>query len=146
MFLFIIFILSGVAIVVLLFAKTWQIKSHKPVRMLKMVSLADKHIRTFAHEATHKYSLYKERSEFVIKKQVPLHAKNIANKTEIIIKEKLDKYIGDIRNTRFLSSKNKEGISEFFRNMEDFEAETAEAIKDMDEANKSSLDEEEKKG
>ncbi|MFZ2049102.1 MAG: hypothetical protein WAV25_02300 [Minisyncoccia bacterium] len=146
MFSFIIFVLSGVVIVFLIVAKTWEIRRHKSVWVLNLIGKADVHIREYSHGLVHKYSVYKEKSEIVIKKQLPLQAKNIANKTEALLRGKFEKYVGDIRNTRFLNSKNKEGISEFFKNMKDLEEETAEAIKDMDEANKGALEGEEKKG
>ena len=146
MFPFIIFIFSGVAIVVIIFAKWWELRKHESVWVLRMISKTDKHIRQLSHHLTHQYSVYKDKSQVLVKKQIPLHAKNVANKTEALLREKLEKYVGNIRNTKFLNSKNKEGISEFFKNMKNLEEETAEAIKDMDEANKSELEEGEKKG
>jgi len=146
MFSFIIFVLSGVAIVFLIVAKTWELRKHKSVWVLRMIGRADEHIREYSHSSIHKYSLYKEKSEIFIKKQLPLQAKNTVNKAEAMIRDKFEKYVGNIRNTKFLSSRNKEGISEFFKNMDDLKEETEEAIKDMDEANKNTLEGEDKKG
>ncbi len=146
MFSFIIFVLSGVVIILLLLAKSFELRRHRSVWALRMISRADEHIREYSNNLIHKYSFYKEKSEVVIKKQLPLQAKNIANKTEALLREKFEKYVGDIRNTKFLNSRNKEGISEFFKNMKDLEEETAEAIKDMDEANKETLEGGQKKG
>lgn len=64
-----------------------------------------------------------------MKKQLPLHTRNFMNKSEAVIKEKSQKYLGDIRNTKLLRPKN-EGISEFFKTMSEMEKETAAGLED----------------
>src|ERR1035437_8020225 len=100
MFSFTIFILSGVAIVVIVSAKWWELRKHESVWVLRMISKGDESFKILSHNATHLYSVYREKLEFLIKKQVPLHSKNIVNKTSSLVKQKLVEIKGDIRNTK----------------------------------------------
>ena len=147
MFSFIIFILSGVVVAFIIFFKVWEMKKRKSVWVLRLISRGDERFKSLSHKATHKYLIYKEKSEHIIKKQIPLRAKNFSNKAETLIRQKFEDFLGDIRNTRLLNKRGGEGISEFFQNMKNMEEETAEAIKDMDQSkNGQSLDEKVKKG
>jgi len=120
MALIIIFALSGICLVILLSTKMSELKHRRTFFPLNFISKSDHRIREITHLATHHYSEFKERGEFVLTKQLPLHSKNILNKTKTLIKEKVEKHLGDIRNTRLLGNK-KDGISEFFKNLSDKE-------------------------
>lgn len=116
----IIFAISGICIVILVVTKMKELKHKKAVFPLTLISKGDHHIKEATHLATHHYSEFKENAEFMLKKQLPLHSKNLLNKAEVLVKEKAEKYIGNIRNTKLLKPKN-DGISEFFKNMADME-------------------------
>jgi hypothetical protein len=120
MYLTIIFAVSGVCLCILVGAKMWQVKHKKTFFLLNLISKSDHRIKEVTHRATYHYSEIKEKGGFMLKKQLPLHSKNIMNKTETLIREKSEKYFGNIRNTRLLKPKTG-GISEFFRNMADIE-------------------------
>ena len=120
MALIIIFALSGAAIVVILSTKMYEQKTKQTVFPLNFISKSDHRIREIVHLATSHYSEMREKGEFMLKKQIPLHSKNILNKTKTIISAKVEKHLGDIRNTRLLGNK-KDGISEFFKNLSDKE-------------------------
>jgi hypothetical protein len=120
-----VFIVSGACILLLLLAKMWEMKHKKPFFLLGFISNGDHHIRNWSQVSVHAYSELKEDASFFVKKQIPLHSKNILNKTEVLIKEKTEKLMGDMRNARLLKSKN-EGISEFFKNVSEMEKENAE--------------------
>ena len=115
----ILFIVSGLLIAGLIFAKMVELKRKKQFFLLRLVSLGDHRVREWSHQAAHSYDELKERAMFFIEKQLPLHSKNTLNKTKGFLKEKTDKYMGDIRNTKLL--KRNEGISEFFKNISDKE-------------------------
>ncbi|KND49079.1 MAG: hypothetical protein AB200_01455 [Parcubacteria bacterium C7867-005] len=131
MFSFITFILSGVAIALLITAKIWEIRKKKTLSFLSMISKGDARFREMSHDVAHEYSVLKEKAEFFVTKQLPIRTKNILNKAEALVKDQVEKRLGNIRNSRLLNTKN-EGISEFFKNISDMEIETAEALKDMD--------------
>jgi len=97
-------------------------KRQKSFFFFRLISKGDERFRDFSHQATHAYSEYKEKGEFFFRKQLPLHTKNLANKTEALVKEKSEKYLGNIRNSKLLQPKN-EGISDFFKNMKVLEEE-----------------------
>jgi hypothetical protein len=120
MILTIIFLVSGVCLVILLGTKMVEVKHKKSIFPLNFISKSDHRIKEIAHKATHQYSEIKEKSEFVIKKQIPLHSKNLYYKTESLVKEKAEKYLGNIRNARILNKKS-DGISEFFKSLSDKE-------------------------
>jgi len=116
----IIFAVSGLCVVILLLTKMQELKHKKSMFPLNFISKSDHRIREITHLATHHYSELKEKGEFMLKKQLPLHSKNIYNKTKALVNEKVEKHLGDIRNTRLLGNK-KDGISEFFKNLSDKE-------------------------
>ncbi|MDB5266514.1 MAG: hypothetical protein JWN89_329 [Parcubacteria group bacterium] len=128
----ILFYFSGAVIVLLLLAKIWETKRRKPLGVLTLISKGDTRLRSLSHIAAHSYGDLKERGEFFVKKQLPLHTRNFLNKSEAVIKEKSQKYLGDIRNTKLLKPKN-EGISEFFKNISEMEKETAAGLEDTPE-------------
>lgn len=120
MALIIIFALSGICIVILVYTKIRELKHERTFFPLNFISKSDHRIREVTHLATRHYSELKEKGEFVLTKQLPLHSKNILNKTKTLVRDKVEKHLGDIRNTRLLGNK-KDGISEFFKNLSDKE-------------------------
>ena len=115
----IIFALSGIAIVVLISAKMWQEKRKKAVFLLRGIGRGDEHVRKISQHAVRHYSEAKEKTDFFLKKQLPLHTRNIINKTQTTLKEKSEHYIGNIRGSRFL--KKSDGLPEFFKNISEKE-------------------------
>lgn len=97
-----------------------EVRHKKSVFPLNFISKSDHRIKELTHKATHHYSEIKEKGGFMIKKQLPLHSKNLYYKTESMIKEKAEKYLGNIRNSRMLNRKS-DGISEFFKSLSDKE-------------------------
>jgi hypothetical protein len=97
-----------------------ELKHKRSIFPLSFISKSDHRIKEITHLATGRYSEFKEKGEFMLKKQLPLHSKNLLNKTKTLINEKVEKHLGDIRNTRLLGNK-KDGISEFFKNLSDKE-------------------------
>jgi len=67
----------------------------------------------------HLYFEGKERSSFLIKRQIPLHSKNFSNKLTVYLREKRIRYFNNMRDSRLL--KKSDGISEFFKNMSNLE-------------------------
>ena len=104
----------------------WENKRRRPFVLFQLISKGDENFRGLSHNATNLYSEWREKGEFFVKKQIPLHTKNLINKTEDFAKEKAERYLGNIRNTRLLKDKNA-GISEFFKNLDIMEKENAEA-------------------
>ena len=114
-----IFTASGVAILLLVTTKRLQQKLKKPFFVFNIISKADAQIRALYQKLVHLYSDSKEKTSFLIEKQIPIHSKNVLNKSISFIKEKRDQYIGNMRNSRLL--KRPDGISEFFKNMSEIE-------------------------
>ena len=129
MFTLYVFYVSGGVVLLLLLAKIWESKRRKSFLMLRIISSGDEKFKNLSHDATLAYSVLKEKGEFFINKQLPLHTKNILNKSETFIKEKGEKYLGNIRNSKLLRPKN-EGISEFFKNMSEMEKENSEKMEE----------------
>jgi hypothetical protein len=119
MILQIIFAFSGVGIIVLIGAKMWQEKHKKSFFLLRGIGRGDEHVRSFSQKATHRYSEVKEKTDFFLKKQLPLHTRNFINKTNATLKEKSEHYIGNIRGSKFL--KKSDGLPEFFKNISEKE-------------------------
>jgi hypothetical protein len=115
----IIFALSGIAIVILLSAKMYQEKRKKSVFLLRGIGRGDERVRALSQKVTHHYSHAKEKTDFFLKKQLPLHTKNFINKTNATLKEKSEHYIGNIRGSKFL--KKSDGLPEFFKNISEKE-------------------------
>lgn len=87
--------------------------------LLRLVSLGDERVRHLSHELAHLYAEKKEKAHFFVNKQLPLHTRNILNKTSSTVKERVEKYVGDIRGSKFL--KKSDGISEFFKSISEKE-------------------------
>jgi hypothetical protein len=115
----IIFIVSGIMIILLIGSKVWEEKNRKSFFLLRAISKGDEHMRDFYIKSAHHYADYKEKGDFFISKQLPLHTKNFLNKSAIFLQEKSAKYLGDMRNTRILSKH--EGISEFLKDISEKE-------------------------
>jgi hypothetical protein len=113
------FYISGIAILALLLAKGVEMKFKHRFSLLKLVSRWDKEVRVVYHRGVHMYSESKEKGYRWATKQLPYKAKSYVNKSSAFAKEKLEKYIGDVRNSRLI--KKNDGISEFFRNISDLE-------------------------
>ncbi len=119
MILNIIFICSGLIIVTLIGAKVIEDKKKSKPFILRLISLGDERVKHLSEDIEHKYAELKERVIFFVQKQIPLHTKNLTNKTVLVLKEKTGKYVGDIRGSKFL--KKNDGISEFFKNISEKE-------------------------
>lgn len=115
----IIFALSGLSIAALIAAKVWEDKHKRKPFLLRWVSLSDEHMRVLSHEMAHKYAEFKEAAHFFVTKQLPLHSRNFVNKTQATAKERVQKYIGDIRGSKLL--KKNDGLSEFFKTISERE-------------------------
>ena len=115
----VIFIISGLAIVVMLSTKKLGEKRKKSFFILEAISKGDIHARDFYHKAIHLYSEGKQKTSFLFKRQIPIHSKNSFNKLLSFIKEKREQYVGNMRDSRLL--KKSDGISEFIKNMSDIE-------------------------
>ncbi|MHB0977912.1 MAG: hypothetical protein ACYC1K_00680 [Minisyncoccota bacterium] len=124
-----IFVLSGVGIVVMLFVKMKALKTRKQTLLLGLISLGDYRVRNVYQKMTHHYSEVKEKGRVLVTKQLPMHSKNLLNKAEILVKDKSEKYLSNIRNSRLLNNR-KEGLSEFFKNLSD--KENGDSQKDRD--------------
>ncbi len=124
-----IFILSGVGIVVMLLVKMKALKTRKQTLLLGLISLGDYRVRNVYQKMTHHYSEVKEKGRVLVTKQLPMHSKNLLNKAETLVKDKSEKYLSNIRNSRLLNNR-KEGLSEFFKNLSD--KENGDSQKDRD--------------
>jgi predicted RNA-binding protein len=114
-----VFYVSGVAIAALVLAKHFEAKYKRRFFFLRTVSKGDIHVRTLYHHGVRLYTEAKERAFIYITKQLPLRARNLSNKASVQLRERVERYTGDIRNSRLL--KKSDGISEFFRNVADIE-------------------------
>jgi len=130
MYLSVIFVLSGLAIAFLIIAKRLERKSGEQLIVFELISRGDRRVRDLAHAATRRYSEFKERAEFFIKKQLPLHSKSLLNKSHTLAGEKTDEFLAYIRNSKLL--KKPDGLSEFFKNLDDFEKGNGEISDDFD--------------
>jgi hypothetical protein len=131
----VIFIVSGLFVAVFLLAKMREMRTKKPFFLLRAVSQGDHRVRDVYQSATNKYSDAKEKGKFWVTKQLPLQTKTLLSKAETLVKEKSEKYIGNIRNSRLLGD-NREGISEFFKNLSEKEEERAEENADSENRDK----------
>lgn len=119
MFLTIVFLISGVALTILIGAKYLDERRNKTFLILELISKGDLHVRDFSHKAAHNYAEFRERAEFFIKKQLPLHSRSMINKSHSLVQEKSAKYLELIRDSKLL--KKSDGISEFFKTIGDVE-------------------------
>lgn len=116
---FVLFSISGVAIVAITLAKRVEERKKTTVFILRLISLGDERLRSLNHEALRQYSHGKEKFGFWVKKQLPLKLKSLWNRFEAYAREKSVKYLGDVRDSRLL--KRPDGISEFFKNISEIE-------------------------
>ena len=130
MYLSVIFVFSGLAIALLLVAKYLELKRERRLLVLELISKGDKRVRNLAHTTAQHYSEFKERTEFFIKKRLPLHSKSLLNKSHTLAGEKTDKFLAYIRNSKLL--KKSDGLSEFFKNLGDYEKGNGEINDDLD--------------
>jgi len=114
------FIVSGVIIVILIVAKVYEEKTRKSFFLLNLISKGDARFRDFSQNSAHLYADIKERATFFIKRQVPLHTRNMTNKTVALIQEKGKKYATDIKEGKIFGKKNG-GISEFLKDISEME-------------------------
>lgn len=113
------FILSGLAVVLLIAAKKLEGKRRKQFFISKAISKGDIHIRKLYHDAVRLYSEGKEKSSFFFQKQIPKHSRNSSNKLLSYLREKREQYASNMRDSRLL--KKSDGISEFFKNISNME-------------------------
>lgn len=119
MFAFSLFFFSGAVLVTLTVAKRLEEKKRRSNVVLRAVSTGDERMRRLHHEALHAYSDGKDKFSFWFKKQLPLKAKSLANKSLSYLHSTATKHFGDIRNSRLL--KKSDGLSEFFKNISEIE-------------------------
>ncbi|OHA88933.1 MAG: hypothetical protein A3B03_01080 [Candidatus Zambryskibacteria bacterium RIFCSPLOWO2_01_FULL_42_41] len=115
----IIFNISGLAMILLLIAKKVEEKRRKPFFISNVISKGDTHIRGLYLRMVHFYSEGKEKTLLLLKRRIPLHSRNSLNKLFSFLREKRERYINEMRDSRLL--KKPDGISEFFKNMSDIE-------------------------
>jgi hypothetical protein len=115
----IIFLVSGVVVAMLVSAKHIEMRTRRPLILLSLISKGDTQVRELSQYTTHTYSELKDKTAFFIEKQLPLHSKNLYNKSKVYLRDEFQARIGDIRGSRLL--KKPDGISEFFRNMAEIE-------------------------
>ena len=119
MFLTTVFILSGVALALLIGAKYVEERRGRKLLILNLISKGDLHVRDLSHRTAHEYAELRERAEFFIKKQLPMHSRSLLNKSQALAQEKSAKYLELIRDSKLL--KKSDGISEFFKNVSSVE-------------------------
>ena len=120
----IIFATSGVAMVMLMAAKSLEERRRKPFFVLNTISRNNVHIRTLHRKALSLYAEGKEKIHFKLNKQLPLRLRNFSNKLASYIREKQKQYANNMRDSRLL--KRSDGISEFFKSLSDVERESGE--------------------
>jgi hypothetical protein len=121
MILNIIFVISLLGIAVLIFSKMIEEKSKSKPLFLRLVSLGDERVRNATVGFAHMYSDWRERGHLYLTNQLPLQTKNLMNKASLMIKEKLEKHVGDIRGSKFL--KKSDGLSEYLKSISEKENE-----------------------
>jgi len=115
----VIFTISGMIVFLLPLAKRLESKQGKSFLIFRLISKGDFYVREIYHWMMHLYFEGKERSSFLIKRQIPLHSKNFSNKLTVYLREKRIQYFNNMRDSRLL--KKSDGISEFFKNMSNLE-------------------------
>ncbi|KKR30512.1 MAG: hypothetical protein A3C62_02510 [Candidatus Zambryskibacteria bacterium RIFCSPHIGHO2_02_FULL_39_16] len=115
----VIFTISGMIVFLLPLAKRLESKQGKSFLIFRLISKGDFYVREIYHWMVHLYFEGKERSSFLIKRQIPLHSKNFSNKLTVYLREKRIRYFNNMRDSRLL--KKSDGISEFFKNMSNLE-------------------------
>lgn len=120
MFSFTLFAFSGTVIVILTLAKYVEVRNKKTFFVLKAISRGDERLRKAHESAFNRYLDNKDKAALFIKKQLPLKARSVWNRSLVWGKESAQKLIGDLRDSRLLG-KRSEGLSEFFKNISDIE-------------------------
>ncbi|MBX4198685.1 hypothetical protein KW800_00160 [Candidatus Parcubacteria bacterium] len=115
----IIFAASGVGIAAIIWAKVLEDKHKRKPALLRLISLGDAHARTLSHELSRRYFEWKEEADFFLNKELPFRTRTFINKTNVTVKERFDKHVGDIRGSKFL--KKNDGLNEFFKNLSEKE-------------------------
>jgi hypothetical protein len=131
---FVLFAVSGVAIVSITAAKRVADRKKTTVFILRLISLGDERLRKVHHEGLRQYSFGKEKFGFWLKKQLPLKIKSFWNRIQSYVGGKAVKYLGDVRGSRLL--KRPDGISEFFKNVSEIEkggGEINETLENLDD-------------
>jgi len=111
----IIFATSGSLMTLLLAAKAWELRRRKQVFLLEAISYGDSYVKKVYHDLLRAYTEGKDNLQFFTRKQLPIHSKNILNKSIVYLEGKRNQYIGDVRDSRLL--KKSDGISEFIKSM-----------------------------
>ena len=107
--------------------------------ILRAISKGDAHIRDFHHKTALFYLDGKEKTSFILNRQIPIHSKNLSNKLVSFLKEKRERYTNNMRDSRLL--RKSDGMSEFFKNMSDLEKGNGE-INDVYENGSQNVEEE----
>lgn len=123
----VIFLVSALALTLILFTKMRALRGGDPI-LLKLISMGDERMRQLSHLVAHLYAEGKERASFFVQKQMPLHSKNLFYKSISILREK-GKILGnDLLKSRLffliesrLFKKKDRGISEYFKNISEKE-------------------------
>ncbi len=105
--------------ILLLVTKKVEEKRRKPFFISNAISKGDTHIRGLYLRVVRFYSEGKEKTLLLLNKRIPLHSRNSLNKLLSFFREKRERYINEMRDSRLL--KKPDGISEFFKNMSDIE-------------------------
>ena len=114
-----IFAFSGLAIFSIIAAKILESKMKRPLFVLRLISKGDVLVRNIYHKLADLYLELKEKSTILVTKQLPLRARNEFNKLVAFLKDLIEKYVGNVRNSKLL--KKSDGISEFYKNISEIE-------------------------
>lgn len=114
------FALSGAAIVILVGAKRIEERHQRTFILLRLISRSDVRVRELSHRLTQIYSEKKEEALHFLNKQLPLKLKSHWLKASAAAKEAGEQYLQKIRDARIIKRK-KEGISEFFKSIDEVE-------------------------
>lgn len=120
MILIYLFILAGIVLTTLLLAKRIEEKRKKNVFLLRVISRGDVKVRELHNEAVRIYSTTKEKTAFLISRQIPRYSKSSLNKVLTKFEENMQVYLERLRDSKIIKKKD-EGISEFFKSMSEVE-------------------------
>lgn len=115
MTLVVIFIVSGLIMILLITVKGLAEKRGRPFLVLEMISRGDIRIREFYHRVIHFYSESKEHALFFCQRQWPTQLRYFSNKLRAFLKEKREQYSHSMRDSRLL--RKSDGISDFFKSL-----------------------------
>src|SRR3989344_3134979 len=94
----VIFTISGMIVFLLPLAKRLESKQGKSFLIFRLISKGDFYVREIYHWMMHLYFEGKERSSFLIKRQIPLHSKNFSNKLTVYLREKRIQFFKNMSN------------------------------------------------